>query len=299
MNAICIQQVTGFFGLHVAPVPVVVPHVCAEEGSCSSNIALVDTALHSVQQDIHQMRHTLNFTKRHACVIPAGHYKLNLTDSTTCLKANVLMNLLKEAEEVAESLDLDTYYFHRQRYSPREIASILLQGLGLLGTTIFFGYLLYYAVGSVFVTGVLLVDIFMHLPFLFAKIMFIPFFLVGKIEDDNKNMLYYLSNIVCMMMCFCVIVVEVFVFGYFLVGSFSLIVVLASVIESCSFLFAHQPVILEGLGVVTVVTAMLSLSKPFTSSNTSTIVNNKKEEGEDIVAKEEVASVGQEGEKIQ
>ena len=55
---------------------------------------------------------------------------------------------------------------------------------------------------------------------------------------------------------------EIFIFGYFLVGSFSLVLVLASVIESCSFLFAHNPMVLEGLGVATIVTAMLSLTTP-------------------------------------
>lgn len=67
---------------------------------------------------------------------------------------------------------------------------------------------------------------------------------------------------------------ELFVFGYFLVGSFSLLVVLASVIESCSFLFAHNPVVLETLGVVTIVTAMLSLSKPIGSKPESIVITD-------------------------
>lgn len=241
LNAFCISQVIAY---SPPPLPVVLPEVCQQQGSCSPDIALVDTALHSVQQDIHQMRHTINFTKRHACV---PEDKTNLTDSATsatCLKANILMNLLQEAEEVAESLDLDTYYFHRQRFSPREVASLLLQGLGLLGATIFFGYLAYYAVGSLFVTGVLLVDILMDLPSIFAKAMFIPFFLIAA---------------------------EIFIFGYFIVGSFSLLLVLASVVESCSFIFAHNPLVLECLGMATIVTAMLSLSTPVGASTCNVI----------------------------
>jgi hypothetical protein len=177
LGAFCVFQ-TSAFGPH--PVPVVLPDVC-QEGSCSPDIALVDTALHSIQQDIHQMRHTINFTKRHACEPQDNTNVTDSSTSSTCLKANILMNLLNEAEQVAGSLDLDTYYFHRQRFSPREVASLLLQGLGLLGAIILAGYMVYYAMGSLFVTGVLLVDILIDLPNIFAKAMFIPFFLIGKI----------------------------------------------------------------------------------------------------------------------
>ena len=45
-------------------------------------------------------------------------------------------------------------------------------------------------------------------------------------------------------------------------GSFSLLVLLASTIESCTFLFAHNPLVLECLGVVTIIIAMLSLAQP-------------------------------------
>lgn len=180
LNAFCVDAI-AFLGLHNPPVPVILREVYQKEGS--SDIALVDTALHSVQQDIHQMRHTINFTKRHAC-IPGDKFNIttDIATSSTCLKAHVLMNLLKEAEEVAGSLDLDTYYFHRQRFSPREIASLLLQGIGLLGATICFGYLLYYALASICVTGVLLVDILTDLPFAFATAMYIPIFLIGKAD---------------------------------------------------------------------------------------------------------------------
>lgn len=193
LNTFCFQVMAFFLGLHKAPVPVVLPEIYQEGGL--SEIALVDTALHSVQQDIHQMRHTINFTKRHAC-IPEDKQNVTEAVTSTCLKANVLMNLLKEAEEVAGSLDLDTYYFHRQRFSPREVASLLLQGLGLLGSTIFFAYLVYYAIGSICVTGVLLIDILMDLPFVFAKAMYIPFFLVGKTDLNSVYLrMIYLTNI--------------------------------------------------------------------------------------------------------
>lgn len=93
----------------------ILPHATNEEYLTIShtNVALIDTAMHSVQQDIHQMRHVINFTKRHACV--EGQQTVSNTvsnDTVICTKAQILMNLLKEAEEVAAALDLDTYNFH-------------------------------------------------------------------------------------------------------------------------------------------------------------------------------------------
>lgn len=161
----------------------ILPHATNEEYLTIShtNVALIDTAMHSVQQDIHQMRHVINFTKRHACV--EGQQTVSNTvsnDTVICTKAQILMNLLKEAEEVAAALDLDTYNFHRQRFSSREVASLLLQGVGLLGAAISFTYITYFAVASVFVTGVLMFEIVMDLPLLIAKAMYIPFFFIGE-----------------------------------------------------------------------------------------------------------------------
>jgi hypothetical protein len=86
--------------------------------------------------------------------------------------------------------------------------------------------------------------------------------------------------------------VEIFIFGYFLVGSFSLLLVVASVIESCSFLFAHNPVVLECLGMATIATAMLSLSKPISASDSSSAAAGKSiqetEEVEVVCQKETV-----------
>lgn len=180
MFLICVAILNFFFaqiGHAFGPAPeavkvIVLPEV-SEEPSLP-DIALIDTALHSVQQELHQMRHTINYTARHTCV--AGRQNVSANESSTCLKAKVLINLLKEAEEVAKSLDMDTYYFQQLQFSPREVTSLLLQGLGLLGAAILFGYLSFYAMAGIFVSAELLFEI---LPFLFAKATLIPFFFIG------------------------------------------------------------------------------------------------------------------------
>jgi len=253
LSILCLKACVDQAGaLRPVPEAVVLPKVCEDEGKgmCSSNVALMDTALHSIQQELHQMRHVINFTKRHTCVVPNS---INVSDSKPspqCEKATVLMKLLKESEDVAAALDLDTYYFHRHRFSAREVSSLFLQGVGLLGATIIFGYLLYYTVMSFFFTGVLFAEILLDLPNLFAKAMFIPFVFI---------------------------VVEIFFFGYFFVGSFSLVIALAAIIESTSFIFARNPIVLECVGVATIIVAMLSFSKPIGRASADDELGNDSE----------------------
>ena len=174
-------HVTAWGSHHPAATNVMTNQVCLDGHGCIGDISLVNTALHSIQQDLHQMIHALNFTKRHHCV----NSKATTNDSgsvatSICLKAKVLTNLLKEAEELAGSLDIDTYYSHRQRFTSHQLASLFLQSLGLIGSITTLGYILYYVMGGLMVTGVLLVDIIMDLPQALAKIMYFPFILVGE-----------------------------------------------------------------------------------------------------------------------
>ena len=73
-------------------------------------------------------------------------------------------------------------------------------------------------------------------------------------------------------------VVELFFFGYFFVGSFSLVIALAAIIESASFLFAHSPTVLESVGVATIIVAMLSLSKPIGRASAGAELGGDEEE---------------------
>ena len=98
------------------------------------------------------------------------------------------------------------------------------------------------------------------------------------------------------------LVVETFFFGYFLVGSFSLLVVLASAVESSLFVFGHNPKVLECAGLATLCVALLSLSKPITQelgSDNAKMAEEKTKsvtdaEGKDVACGPELVSAASE-----